>query len=67
MKVITLAHGFTENACFHPYFGSNLVIDDIVNADLTNNGYVTINNLIVSRENGIVVKLERNKYNRFVY
>ena len=56
-RVITLAHGFTEKVAYHPYYGTQLVVEDLKLMDKNNDKYIVVNNLMICRENDLVVKI----------
>jgi Mg-chelatase subunit ChlD len=59
--VITLGHGLTENGAFHPYYGTQLVVADLKKMDTDNSHYITFNNMLVERENGLVVRISEGE------
>lgn len=57
-RACTLGHNFTENhVVSHPYFGSQRVIEDLMQCDGWTSGLVIFNNLQLRRENGYICQM----------
>lgn len=54
--VVTLGHDFNDPVVSHPYYGSKLIINDLVQMDGWDEGLIIMNNPSVSRSNGFVNK-----------
>jgi Mg-chelatase subunit ChlD len=57
IQVVTLGHSFTNDIVAHPYYGSQLVINDLSEMAGWDNGFITISLPTVIRTNGIVSKI----------
>jgi len=57
-KACTLGHSFAENhVVSHPYFGSDRVIQDLMQCDGWTSGLVIFHNLQIRRENGYICQM----------
>jgi len=68
-ECVTLAHGFNDDEVLkHPYFGTNLVIEDLQKIPGWNSGFVELDDNCSIRDlvTGLIVGLQHEKENQFI-